>query len=152
MTMREPATIARTSEPPALVLHASTVAIGGRAVVLIGPSGVGKSDLALRLIDRGATLVADDCTRLERDGDRLLASAPATIAGRLEVRELGIIPLPCISGVPVALAVELGEEGERMPPPRTIALADVVITALVIDPRPASAAIKVERALAGVRT
>ena len=67
-------------------IHASTVAIEGRAVMIVGPSGAGKSDLALRLIDRGATLVADDYTNLSRDGDTLVASAPATIAGRIEVR------------------------------------------------------------------
>ena len=62
-------------------LHASTVALDGRAVVISGPSGSGKSDLALRLLDRGFVLVSDDQTIVKKDGDRLLATAPPTIAG-----------------------------------------------------------------------
>ena len=58
-------------------LHASTVASDGRAVLIAGPSGSGKSDLALRLIDRGFTLVSDDRTILTKDGERIIASAPA---------------------------------------------------------------------------
>ena len=63
-------------------LHATCVAIDGRALLIEGRSGAGKSDLALRLIDRGATLVSDDYTRLTRSGDALIASAPETIRGR----------------------------------------------------------------------
>ena len=66
-------------------IHASTVAIEGRAVLITGPSGSGKSDLALRLLDRGFTLVSDDQTIVRRDGDRLIASAPPTIAGKLDL-------------------------------------------------------------------
>ena len=72
-------------------LHASTVAIDGRAVLIPGPSGSGKSDLALRLLDRGFTLVSDDQTIVRRDGERLIASAPPTIAGKLEIRGVGIV-------------------------------------------------------------
>lgn len=136
--------------PASLTIHASTVAIGGRAVVLVGGSGAGKSDLALRLIDRGAVLVADDCTCLVRAGSHLLASVPTTIAGRMEVRGLGILTLPHVADVPVALALELGVERERMPPPRTMMLGDVAVPALVIDPTLPAAAIKVEHALAQV--
>ena len=67
-------------------LHATAVAIGGVAVLIEGPSGSGKSDLALRLIDRGAVLISDDQTLLIRAGSRLLARPPQTIAGKLEVR------------------------------------------------------------------
>src|SRR6476646_3853379 len=88
-------------------LHASTVAIDGRAVLITGPSGTGKSDLALRLLDRGFTLVSDDQTVVKRDGDRLLASPPPTIAGKLEIRGIGIVDMDNLTDMPVALIVEL---------------------------------------------
>ena len=62
-------------------------------MLITGPSGSGKSDLALRLLDRGFTLVSDDQTIVRRDGDRLIASAPPTIAGKLEIRGIGIVEM-----------------------------------------------------------
>ena len=128
-------------------IHATTVAIGGRGVLIAGPSGSGKSDLALRLIDRGAVLVVDDRTRVWRDGDRLFAGAPDIISGKLEVRGLGIVEMEWTSDVPVALCVRLGDEPDRLPSPRTRTIAGVDLPELLLDPRPASAAIKVELAL-----
>ena len=64
-------------------VHASAVAADGRAVLITGPSGSGKSDLALRLLDRGFTLVSDDQTIVRREGSKLIASAPPNIAGKL---------------------------------------------------------------------
>ena len=81
-----------------ILLHATAVAIDGRAVLLRGPSGSGKSDLALRLIDAGARLVADDQSELSRRGDVLMVRAPATIAGLIEVRGLGILRLDALGG------------------------------------------------------
>ena len=129
------------------ILHASCIVIEGRAVLLAGRSGAGKSDLALRLIDRGAMLVADDRTLLTRDGHRLVASCPPTIAGAIEVRGLGIARLPHRDGVAVALVVTLGAE-ERMPVPRVRHIAGLDVRAIAIDPFAASAPIKVEIALA----
>lgn len=131
-----------------VTIHATCVAIAGRAVLLTGPSGAGKSDLAMRLIDRGAVLVADDYTVLSRAGDALLADAPATIAGQMEVRGLGIVARPICRAMPVALVVALHTEDERMPEPRTITLHDVALREVMIDPRWPSAPIKVEWALA----
>ena len=75
-------------------LHGTTVALDGRAVLISGPSGSGKSDLALRLFDRGFVLVSDDRTIVRKEGSRLFASAPETIKGKLEVRGVGAaIPL-----------------------------------------------------------
>ena len=68
-----------------LLVHATAVAIGGRAVLLRGPSGSGKSDLALRLIDAGAELVSDDQSLLERRGDTVVVRAPPTAACTLAV-------------------------------------------------------------------
>ena len=79
-------------------LHASTVAIDGRAVLISGISGAGKSDLALRLIDRGFTLVADDQTIVQKRAERLVVSAPQTIRGKLEIRGLGIVDMPAVEG------------------------------------------------------
>lgn len=128
-------------------LHVSSVAIDGRAVLIEGRSGSGKSDLALRLIDRGAVLVSDDYTLLTRSGDTLVARAPATIAGRIEVRGLGIVPLPHLDDVEVALVVLLDDGPDRMPEPRRRRIAGVDVPELALDPRPASAPIKVELAL-----
>lgn len=131
-------------------VHASTVAIDGRGVMILGDSGTGKSDLALRLIDRGAMLVSDDYTRLHSDGGRLVAAPPATIAGRIEVRGIGIVAMPYATRADVTLAVRLGSEDERMPDPACTTIAGVDLPLVTIDPRPASAAIKVELALAQV--
>ncbi|WP_447412354.1 HPr kinase/phosphorylase, partial [Clostridium perfringens] len=90
------------------------IAIDGQAVLLEGASGVGKSDLALRLIDRGATLISDDYTLLVRSAGSLVARAPDTIRGRIEVRGLGILTLPVVQDVPVHLIVRLGEAPVRL--------------------------------------
>ncbi len=88
-------------------LHASAVAIDGHGLLLIGPSGAGKSDLALRLIDDGATLVADDRVIAEARAGRLHLSAPAGIAGLIELRGVGIVRLP-FGHAPARLVLRLG--------------------------------------------
>lgn len=132
-------------------LHATSVAIGGRAVLLHGPSGVGKSDLALRLIDRGAVLVSDDYTTLTAEDGQLIATAPATIAGRMEVRGIGLVDMPCADTAPVALIAHLGEVTERLPAEgQSRRIAGVDIPLVHIAPLEASAPIKVELALRGL--
>jgi len=129
-------------------VHASTVATGGRAVLLSGPSGSGKSDLALRLIDRGFTLVSDDQTIVRREGDRLIAKAPPTIAGKLEVRGLGIVEMETVTNIPVALFVELTSDIERLPDEnRERSILGVELPLISIDARTASAPSKVALAL-----
>jgi serine kinase of HPr protein (carbohydrate metabolism regulator) len=96
-------------------VHATSVAFGGRAVLILGPSGSGKSDLALRLFDRGFTLVSDDQTIVHKDRHRLVASAPATIRGRMEVRGIGIVDVEAAPDTEIALAVELTSDVPRMP-------------------------------------
>lgn len=132
-----------------LLLHATSVAIGGHGVMLIGPSGAGKSDLALRLIDRGATLISDDQTSVTLLDVRLIAAAPATIAGKIEVRGLGIVELAHVSDIPLAFVVLLGGAIERMPPEGvTYDIAGIPLPAVALAAFEASAPIKVELALA----
>jgi serine kinase of HPr protein (carbohydrate metabolism regulator) len=130
-----------------MLFHASCVAIGGRAVLIAGDSGAGKSDLALRLIDRGAVLVSDDQVALSVEREQLLASAPETIAGQIEVRGLGIVAMPYRSPMPVALLIDLAAPTERMPEPACRELCGVSVPVLALDPFAASAPIKAELAL-----
>jgi serine kinase of HPr protein (carbohydrate metabolism regulator) len=117
-------------------------------VLIGGPSGSGKSDLALRLIDRGFTLVSDDQTVVRRDGDRLIAAAPPTIAGKLEVRGIGIVDMPTASDVPVALLVELTSDIQRIPDDgQERPILGVPIPLVSIDAMAASAPSKVALAL-----
>src|SRR5256885_2398180 len=87
--------------------HGTAVALEGEGVLLRGPSGCGKSDLALRLIDQGARLVADDQTELYIDGNDISMTAPVTIAGRIEVRGLGILNVPYLAHAPLRVVVDL---------------------------------------------
>ncbi|KQS51232.1 MULTISPECIES: HPr kinase/phosphorylase [unclassified Sphingomonas] len=128
-------------------LHATSVAIDGVAVLIEGASGSGKSDLALRLIDRGATLVSDDQTLVVRAGKLLLARAPATIAGQIEVRGIGIVAMPHVDDVPVGLLVRVDGAVERMPERRARKIAGIDVRQFAVDPFHASAPIKVELAL-----
>jgi serine kinase of HPr protein (carbohydrate metabolism regulator) len=129
-------------------VHASTVAIDGRAVLISGPSGSGKSDLALRLLDRGFTLVSDDQTIVRREDDRLIASAPPTIAGKLEIRGIGIVDMEHLKDVPVALLVELTSDIQRIPDDsRERPILGVSLPLINIDAMAASAPSKVALAL-----
>jgi serine kinase of HPr protein (carbohydrate metabolism regulator) len=134
-------------------IHASCVAIGARGVLLLGASGTGKSDLALRLIDEGAKLVADDRTILFTAKGLLHARAPASIKGLLEIRGLGIIELPVRTNVKIALVVRLGREDARLPRLRLYrAPAPLKLAAappqIALDARFASAQAKIRAALA----
>lgn len=110
-------------------VHATCVEIDGTAVLLMGPPGSGKSDLALRLIDSGARLVSDDYTELSEKEGRLVASAPQAIAGMMEVRGIGVVGVECAGESPVGLAVELVHAGgvERLPDPKTSEYLGVAI-------------------------
>lgn len=105
------------------------VSIGGHGVLLRGPSGSGKSDLALRLIEDGAALVADDQIDLTARGDRLIASAPAAIRGMLEVRGLGILRVDPLDSVELSTVIDLvaPEEVPRMPEPLRVEMLGVAL-------------------------
>jgi HPr kinase/phosphorylase len=111
-------------------IHATAVAFGGFGILILGPSGSGKSGLALRLMTLGARLVADDRVILDRQGDVVRAVCPPPLAGRIEARGIGILtvgpagqpPQPAI----LRLAVDLGPDSDaRMPQPRQCDLAGV---------------------------
>jgi len=129
-------------------LHASCVAIGGRGVLLTGASGAGKSDLALRLIDRGAVLVGDDGLVIEARDGRLHARPGPNIEGQMEVRGLGILAFPW-EEAPLALAITLDQPVPRMPdellPVRVI--EGLTLPMIALDPFESSAPVKVEKAL-----
>ena len=129
-------------------VHASTVAVDERAVLITAPSGSGKSDLTLRLLDRGFTLVSDDRTLVRRDGERLIATAPPNIAGKLEIRGVGIVDMDVVEEVPVALMVELTSDIQRLPDDsRERPVLGVPIPLVSVDAMTASAASKVALAL-----
>ena len=111
--------MARASEP-CEVFHGSCVAHGGRGVLILGASGRGKSALALALMAHGAGLVADDRVIVTRVGERLIASCPPAIAGRIEARFVGLLGAAPAGPVPLALVVDLDRvETERLPPRRS---------------------------------
>jgi len=134
----------------AVLVHATAVAIGGRAVLLRGPSGSGKSDLALRLIDAGARLVSDDQTRIWRDRDVLLARAPHPIAGLIEVRGVGIVRVESLPVARLALVADLVamQHVDRLPEPGSETIFGLAIPRVAIAPFEASAPIKLRLALA----
>jgi ABC-type glutathione transport system ATPase component len=116
------------TRPSSEMLHASTVAIDGQAVLITGVSGSGKSDLALRLIDRGA-------------------SSPARIKGKLEVRGIGVIDCAAFDSAPAALIVRIDEVPLRMPEDSIQIIAGISLPTIALAPFEASAPIKVELAL-----
>ena len=136
-----------------LWLHASCVELNQTGVVLRGPSGSGKSDLALRLIDAGGRLIADDRLAVERAGDRLLGRPAAALAGLLEVRGFGIVRLPYGAVCELGLVVDLDPQAwpARLPEPEAVALLGLSLPCLRLDPRAPSACAKVRLALAAER-
>ncbi len=130
-------------------IHATCVAIDGHGVLIMGPSGAGKSDLALRLIDRGAMLVADDrCIIEASDAGSLLASPPATLAGKIEVRGIGIVAMDFTPRIGVAVVVTLEVDPPRMPDEGdSIEIGRQRLPRVRVDARQASAPVKVALAL-----
>ena len=109
-------------------IHASCVLLAGGAVLLGGRSGSGKSDLALRLVDRGAKLVSDDYTEVTQENGSPVARAPRSISGQIEVRGIGIVEMHAAPYGEVRLLVLLDKEVPRMPD----ILAERVIAGLAV--------------------
>jgi len=130
-------------------IHATCVVIKGHGVLLRGASGSGKSDLALRLIDGGAGLVADDYTELSVEDGQLFASVPQAIQGLLEVRGIGIGQPGWVPRVPVAAIFDLVtlSDVERLPEQLVETIQGVSVARFAIHGFDASAPAKVRMAL-----
>jgi serine kinase of HPr protein (carbohydrate metabolism regulator) len=133
-------------------VHATTIDLNGDGVMLRGPSASGKSDLGLRLIDAGAMLVADDRTDLTLSGGQVHASVPKEIAGRMEVRGVGIVKVPTVAETRLALVVDLvgPQDVERLPEPATTDVLGVAVPLVRLAPFEASAPAKVRAALKNI--
>ena len=150
-----------TTPQMTVLVHATCVALrppgttvdrAWRAILLRGPSGAGKSDLALRLIEAGGRLIADDQTQVTRRGQALLASAPAALAGLMEVRGVGILKLSrgqLLSRAPLSLVVDLvpPDRIERLPEPARETVLGIDLPLLALAPFEASAPAKLRLAL-----
>lgn len=130
------------------LIQATCVALHGRGVLIQGAPGTGKSNLALALIDRGAVLVGDDGVRIEAQGGLLRAFPPPHIAGLLEVRNVGLVPQPVTSFVPLALVLELTTEAHRLPDePETLMLEGIALPLVRLWPDSPVLALRAEAAL-----
>ena len=135
------------------IVHGTAIAWLGRGILLLGRPGSGKSDLALRLIDAGAKLVADDLVDLEAAGDRLVARVHGS-PGLIELRGLGIFRQEALAEAALDVVVRLGpatEPTERLPPAGHVALAGVTLPAFDLDPFPASAVARLRLLATGER-
>ncbi len=112
-----------TEEPARQIVQATGVAFSGRALLLEGQPGIGKSSLALALIERGAVLIGDDAITLTRSSkgghSQLIASPAPNIEGLIEVRAVGLVRVPTAGPTPLALILSLlgasDPEPERLP-------------------------------------
>ena len=135
-------------------LHATCVSWRNGGILLTGPSGSGKSDLALRMIRAGALLVADDRVVVQADNGRLIARPPARLAGRIEARGLGILPVPYAPRVQVEIIIDLAarrDEVDRLPAPRTRTELGIALPCWRLYPFDDSTLIKLDLALALAR-
>lgn len=131
------------------LLHATCVSIGGDGVLIRGPSGRGKSDLALRLIDDGANLVADDYVNVRASAGNLLASPPSETRGLMEIRGLGLVALDAVSDVTVRLVTDLKDRTSipRIPDNTRTAIEGIDLRWIEVDPEAASAPARIRAAL-----
>jgi len=133
-----------------MLLNATCISLDDKGVLIAGPPGAGKSDLALRLIDTGAQLVADDQTELRVEKNELVAGAPKSINGLFEVRHVGLLRLPSVASARVALYIELAllhEKLERLPEHEDMFLLDRPIRRFRLPSFAASTPAKIRAAL-----
>ncbi len=129
-------------------LSGTAVAIGDNGVLIIGASGSGKSDIALRLIDRGAQLIADDLITITGEKDNPILRQTAHHIDAIEIRGVGIIPMQCVNNISLKLIVQLNDNYERNPSPLPLISYDsYTIPCIKIFPFEISAPIKIEQAI-----
>lgn len=135
-------------------IHATLISYQGKGVLLTGKSGTGKSDVALRLIsEKGAVLVADDRVDLKIIDNKLYGSAPKQIAGKLEIRGLGIALMPIIEQVEISLCVELcldRDEIERLPEPEFMDFLGIFVEKIRLYPFDCSTICKIIAKICGI--
>jgi HPr kinase/phosphorylase len=130
------------------LVHATAVAIDRSAVLIIGKSGSGKSDLALRLIDRGALLISDDIVQVDGTAAPPTLHPAPNIAGKIEIRGIGVISIPHVEDISLRLVVNLDSTVERLPFDRqTHSIAAFDVPTINLGAFEASAPIKIEYAL-----
>lgn len=126
--------------------HGTSFVLNEKGVLLRGKSGSGKSDLALRLIHQGATLIADDQTEIVAQNDKLIAICPNPLEGKLEVRGVGIIEVPFIKHHPLHMIIDLvnWKEIERLPEEKSEEIEGITCTLYDLAPFESSALEKIK--------
>ena len=126
-------------------VYSTSVVLDDNGILITGDSGSGKSDLALRLIDNGATLISDDITICKKQIDHIFLSSPCQTKGLLEVREVGIITVPFVEQIKLKMVVKLiNERLERLPKKKFCKLIGIDIPLLTINGLNSSSVIKVK--------
>ena len=133
-------------------MHSSSVVIDDNGVLILGDSGSGKSDLALRLIDNGATLISDDISICRKNSNNIYLYCPPEIKGLLEVREIGIITVPFVERIKLRLVVNLkSNNNERFPKDNSFRILGIKIPIINIEGKNSSAVAKIKVKLNEIR-
>ncbi len=133
-------------------MHSSSVVIDDNGVLILGDSGSGKSDLALRLIDNGATLISDDISICKKNSNNIYLHCPPEIKGLLEVREIGIITVPFVERIKLRLVVNLkSKNNERFPKDNSFRILGIKIPLISIEGKNSSAVAKIKVKLNEIR-
>ena len=133
-------------------IHSSSIVIDDNGVLILGDSGSGKSDLALRLIDNGATLISDDISICRKNSNNIYLYCPPEIKGLLEVREIGIITVPFVERIKLRLVVNLkSNNNERFPKDSSYRILGIKIPIINIEGKNSSAVAKIKVKLNEIR-